>query len=149
MSHPLYLLDTNVVLTLVRGNALGRYIDTRFGLTTQKRRPFISVVTHGEVLALAQRNDWGDAKLAALQSALDGFVTIDIYATEVFQAYASMDIYSQRHPDGSRNMGKNDLWIAACAKVVGATLLTTDQDFNHLSPTLLSVVFIDPAHGRA
>lgn len=29
-------------------------------------------------------------------------------------------------------LGKNDLWIAAAAKVSGATLLTTDPDFDIL-----------------
>jgi len=33
----------------------------------------------------------------------------------------------------SRNMGKNDLWIAATAHVSNAILLTTDRDFDHLN----------------
>lgn len=32
----------------------------------------------------------------------------------------------------ARNMGKNDLWIAATAAMSEATLLTTDNDFDHL-----------------
>jgi predicted nucleic acid-binding protein len=67
----LYLLDTNVVLALVRGGALGTYIDATFGLSAGKRRPAISVVTHGELRVLASRNGWGGAKLAALQNALN------------------------------------------------------------------------------
>ena len=31
-------------------------------------------------------------------------------------------------------MGKNDLWIASTTKLFNATLLTTDDDFLHLSP---------------
>jgi len=42
-------------------------------------------------------------------------------------------------------MGKNDLWIAACAKAAGARLLTTDEDFDHLADSMLTVEFIDPA----
>lgn len=34
--------------------------------------------------------------------------------------------------DSSRNMGKNDLWIAATAHALNAALLTTDGDFEHL-----------------
>ena len=30
-------------------------------------------------------------------------------------------------------MGKNDLWIAAIAHVTGATLVTTDKDFDQLA----------------
>lgn len=140
----LYLLDTNVVLALVRGRALGLFIDSTFGLSTAKRRPAISVVTHGEVRALASRNRWGEDKLTALQGMLDALVTVDVNVAEVIDAYVEIDIYSQQHPDGARNMGKNDLWIAACAKASGATLLTTDKDFDHLNPGLLTVKYIDP-----
>lgn len=140
----LYLLDTNVVLALLRGKALGAFIDSTFGLSTSKRRPAISVVTHGEVRALASRNGWAGAKLTALQKALDALVTVDINVTEVIDAYVEIDIYSQQEAAGARNMGKNDLWIAACAKASGATLLTTDKDFDHLSPGLLTVTYIDP-----
>ncbi|MBK8412679.1 MAG: hypothetical protein IPL19_32470 [Sandaracinaceae bacterium] len=110
----MYLLDTNVVLALVRGSALGTYIDTSFRLSAGKRRPAISVVTHGELRVLASRNGWGGAKLAALQNALNALVTVDINVAEVIDAYVEIDVYSQQHPDGARNMGKNDLWIAAC-----------------------------------
>jgi len=41
-------------------------------------------------------------------------------------------------------MGKNDIWIAACAKASGATLLTTDRDFDRLNPHLLSVEYVAP-----
>ncbi len=146
----LYLLDTNVVLALVRGGPLGQYIDVTYGLRKAKRRPTISVVTHGEVRVLARRNNWGDDKCAALQRALDALVTVDVNITEVIDAYVEIDIYSQLHPDGARNMGKNDLWIAACAMASGATLLTTDKDFDHLhasppDPGLLTVSYIDPS----
>ena len=141
----LYLFDTNVVLALVRGSALGTYIDTSFRLSAGKRRPAISVVTHGELRVLASRNGWGGAKLAALQNALNALVTVDINVAEVIDAYVEIDVYSQQHPDGARNMGKNDLWIAACAKASGATLLTTDKDFDHLTPGMISVEYVDPA----
>lgn len=144
MSPRVYLLDTNVVLALVRGRELGARINRQFGLTASKRRPLVSVVTHGEVRVLASRNGWGDAKLDALRGALEGLVTVDIHVAEVLDAYVAIDLYSQRHPDGARNMGKNDLWIAACAKAAGATLLTTDRDFSHLAPDVVGVEFIDP-----
>jgi len=41
-------------------------------------------------------------------------------------------------------MGKNDLWIAATAAVTGATLLTTDRDFDKLAPRFLAREWIDP-----
>ena len=39
----------------------------------------------------------------------------------------------------ARNMGKNDLWIAATASVAAAVLITEDQDFDHLDGVFVSV----------
>ena len=48
-------------------------------------------------------------------------------------------------PEGARNMGKNDIWIAATALHTGLPLLTTDEDFRFLDGVLLQVFWIDPA----
>jgi predicted nucleic acid-binding protein len=45
----------------------------------------------------------------------------------------------------ARNMGKNDLWIAATAHVLGASLLTTDKDFAHLHSVFVDLVEV-PQH---
>lgn len=55
-------------------------------------------------------------------------MVVDINHPAVIDTYARLDLVSQSHPDGARNMGKNDLWIATCAKAAGAKLLTTDND---------------------
>jgi predicted nucleic acid-binding protein len=65
----------------------------------------------------------------------------------VIDAYIDLDIASQRHPKGARNMGKNDLWIAASAMVSGAYLLTTDGDFDHLVPDYVSGSVLDRETG--
>jgi predicted nucleic acid-binding protein len=138
------LLDTNVILALVRANDLGQDIDKRFGLTTATQRPFASIVSLGEVHVLARRNGWGEKKLAALENALDNLVVVDINHPSVIEAYVTLDLVSQNHSEGARNMGKNDLWIAACAKAAGAWLLTTDKDFSHLIPDHLNGEVIVP-----
>ena len=120
MNERLYLLDTNVVLALVRGQALGAFIDGKYSLRASKVRPFVCVVTLGEVRVLAHRNGWGSAKFEALEHALTQFVTIDINRPQVLDAYVALDLASQSHPSGSRNMGKNGLWIAAAAKAAKA-----------------------------
>jgi tRNA(fMet)-specific endonuclease VapC len=57
--------------------------------------------------------------------------------------YAEIDVYSQSHhpilrlPTSARKMGKNDLWIAATAAILNATLLSTDADFEHLDNLFL------------
>ena len=137
------------VLTLVRGNALATFVNGKFGLRALKVRPMISVVTHGEVRVLAARNGWGDRKLSALQNALNNLVTVDINHSDVLDAYVEIDLFSQSHPDGARNMGKNDLWIAACTKASGATLLTTDKDFDHLASGLQSLEYVDPSSAKS
>jgi tRNA(fMet)-specific endonuclease VapC len=144
MSEPLYLLDTNVLLFLTRGSALGKHIDARFGLRAARQRPLVCVVSHGEVWVLARRNGWGDEKQAALRNLLENVVNVDINHPRVIDAYVELDLVSQSNPAGARNMGKNDLWIAAAAKASGATLLTTDNDFDHLIPDHLAGVVIDP-----
>ena len=38
-------------------------------------------------------------------------------------------------------MGKNDLWIAATAASINATLVTSDKDFGHLDGVFLNVIY--------
>ena len=144
MSEVLYLLDTSVVLHLVRGGDLGRHIDATYGLSTASSRPLVCIVTHGEARVMARRNGWGEPKLKALQRAIDDLVTVDISAPTVIDAYVELDLVSQASPAGARTMGKNDLWIAAAARASEARLLTTDRDFDHLIPDYLDGDVIDP-----
>jgi len=61
--------------------------------------------------------------------------------------YAQIDAFSQNKiadrplPNGktARNMGKNDLWIAATTSVLQATLLTLDYDFEHLEEQFINL----------
>jgi len=64
---------------------------------------------------------------------------INIDYDEVLEAYAEID-YVLR----SQQMGKNDMWIAAVAKVTGFTLLTTDRAFGLLYGKQISGEWIDP-----
>ena len=45
--------------------------------------------------------------------------------------------------DSSRNMGKNDLWIAATASITNSKLITSDKDFNHLNGKYLDLILIE------
>src|SRR5258706_5295855 len=95
MASAVYLLDTNVVLQLLRGKVLGRYLASTFGLLNTMNRPLISIVTHGELGVMADRNKWGTQKLGALQSALDNLVTIDLNDRSVLQAYVNVQRFSR------------------------------------------------------
>jgi tRNA(fMet)-specific endonuclease VapC len=69
----------------------------------------------------------------------------DIHSEDVIDNYAAIDTFSQGHSKthtlgmSARNMGKNDLWIAATA-AIGAKLLTSDNDFDHLIGVYLDVI---------
>jgi predicted nucleic acid-binding protein len=142
MSDRLYLLDTSVLLALVRGQELGGQIARRFGLLQARQRPLVCIVSHGEIWVLARRNSWGAERHQALQTMLDNLVTVPLEHPGVIDAYVHLDLYSHTHPQGARTMGKNDLWIAAAARASGATLLTTDQTFAHLVPDEVSGVIL-------
>ncbi len=105
----------------------------------------ISYASVGESLAFALKNKWGIAKHEKLEKLLEMFEALPISSRPLADAYAEIDAFSQgRHPTlvstfTARNMGKNDLWIAATTHVYKATLLTTDNDFDHLMPHFLTV----------
>jgi predicted nucleic acid-binding protein len=144
MTHRPYLLDTNVLLLLVRGGPQGHAIDARFRLRESVVRPCISIVTVGEIRVLAQRQSWGEARREVLERTLSAVVVVDINHPSVLDAYVEMALACDTHPSGARVMGKNDLWIAACARAADAFLLTTDKDFNHLVPSIVRGEVIPP-----
>lgn len=138
-----YLLDTNILVALIRGGALGRFIDATYQLRHQPNKPLISAVTKGEVRSLARQFKWGAAKRQTLIQLLQNeVVSLDIDHPAIMDAYEEIDWFSLSHSVGAYQMGKNDLWIAATAKASGAVLLTTDTDFNHLDPAHLTRVCI-------
>ncbi|MBE2253165.1 MAG: PIN domain-containing protein [Myxococcus sp.] len=142
-----YLLDTSVMMLLVRGEEPARVIDQRFGLSSAAERPLVSIVTHAELHLLALSNGWGVKKMSALAATLANVVTVEILSGSILEAYVALSLASRRHRPSARAMSDNDLWIAATAKVAHATLLTTDKDFTHLSPNHCRVVLIDPHTG--
>jgi predicted nucleic acid-binding protein len=145
MSDRLYLLDTNILLLMMRAGDLGQHITEMYRLRDLEQRPLVCIVSHGEARVMARRRSWGEEKRAALQNLLEEFTTVDINTHDVIEAYVDFTLVSQAHPAGARNMGKNDLWIAACARAAGARLLTTDGDLEHLIPEHLDGEVIDPA----
>lgn len=132
-----YLLDTNILVHQVRRDAVGERIRTLYTPLMAEPRPFISVVTDGELRSLGFQLGWGQGKTEQAHYLLTYFQRLTIDSEEVLQAYALIDTFSERI---GRSMGKNDLWIAAAVHVTGATLLTTDKDFDHLAPHFLTRV---------
>jgi tRNA(fMet)-specific endonuclease VapC len=140
-----YLLDTNVLLALIRGNALGARIDEAFELRASLHQQVVSIVTQAELLVLADRHKWASEKRGSLDRALENLVIVPIDSVELVQAYAAIASADWSAPGGTRNMGKNDIWIAATALYTNLPLLTTDKDFRFLHNNPLQIMWIDPS----
>lgn len=138
---PLYLLDTNILVHLVRRDALGQTILANYALLTLEPKPLISIVTDGELRSLTYQFAWGEQRIDQALFLLDYFGRVPIDTLEQLHTYAVIDARSRR---AGVKMGKNDVWIAAAGHVTGATLLTTDRDFDHLPSDLLTREWIDP-----
>ncbi|MEL6559321.1 MAG: type II toxin-antitoxin system VapC family toxin [Bacteroidota bacterium] len=142
-----FLLDTNICLAFVRGHESYNSIERELKLDAEDCINMISVVTKAELLSLGKKLGWGGPKLAKLNRLLDKLYIIDINNSDhqLIEAYYTIDAYSQgklseRPLNGSaKNMGKNDLWIAATAYVANAGLVTMDGDFDHLNSEFLTV----------
>lgn len=141
----LYLFDTNILIHLVRESSLGDYVRQKYRPLVADPRPLISVVTEGELRSLAHQWKWGAHRKDQMRFFLRHLHRAPVDAEDVFEAYAMIDAFSEStgHP-----MGKNDLWIAAAANATGATIVTTDTDFDHLQPDFFSVDWIDPEKFR-
>src|SRR5690348_6353432 len=145
-----FLLDTGIVLGYVRAASYAEYVDKKYDILANI--PLVSVVSRGEIYSLAIQNKWGSPRLKLLDDLLRKLPVVDINDEQIIRRYAEIDAYSLARnsatplPKGqtARPMGKNDLWIAATASVVRASLITTDHDFDHLNSVFVEVVYIDP-----
>lgn len=131
-------------MALIRGNALGSQIDAAYGLRASLQRHVVSIASQAEVCVLADRNEWGAAKRDALRMMFEQLVIIAIDGQTLIDAYVQIAAADKNWPEGPRNLGKNDLWIAATALHTGLPLLTTDKDFQFLDNNSLKVLWINP-----
>lgn len=147
-----YLLDTGLLLGHIRGAGYAEYAERTYALSQPPNVSLVSVVSKGEIYSLAIQLGWGTQKKEALDELLRRVPAVDINTDRIIRRYAEIDAYSQGKdrtrplPNGmsSRNVGKNDIWIAATSSVLNATLMTTDRDFDHLNNVFLNVVYINP-----
>ena len=113
-----YFLDTNILVHLIRRDAIGQLLRDNYALFLAEPRPMISDVTEGEFRSLAIQWNWGIQKKEQLEFVLSYFWRIAINTGEVFEAYAAIDAYSE---SVGCPMGKNDVWIAASAFITRHT----------------------------
>jgi len=142
------LLDTNILLYLSKNpkRVLGN-IPVDF----DNDRVYLSIVSIGELKSLAFQNNWSIERWDVVKNFYDSCNVLEVNES-LINAYSQIDAYSQRRNPGydeygfatPRNMGKNDLWIAATAALLGLTLVTTDKDFDHLHQVFMEVKRITP-----
>lgn len=143
-----YILDTNILIYLIRENTVVRAELTNHGIFEPENTVSISIASFGEILSFALQNNWGERKKNNLETLIADLRPIPILKRELVDAYAEIDTYSKGKlatrplPTGhtARKMGKNDLWIAATAHLTQATLITNDNDFDHLNGVYFSII---------
>jgi len=142
------LLDTNILIHLIK-SPNSRLTTPVINFDNQK--VFISICSIGELKSIALQNNWGEQKRQALDAVIYESIIVEINEA-MANTYAEIDAFSQRRNpsysnykfDTPRNMGKNDLWIASTAALLGLKLVTTDADFNHLHQVFMEVQHIKP-----
>jgi predicted nucleic acid-binding protein len=90
-----YLLDTSVILHLVRGKALGQHIRVNYDLLHCQPRPLVCVVSLAEARVLAESNGWGAAKRNALDAAFRSLTVVNISHPRVIDAYVKLDLHAR------------------------------------------------------
>lgn len=144
-----YLLDTNIIVIYSRDSEIADRIEEKFQLFDQKNSLAISIVTLGELDALIKKLKLGEKRKQKIDRILNSVAKIGLNHKEIISRYGDIDAFSQgkiRHSGvkfSSRNMGKNDMWIAATASAFELTLVTTDQDFDHLDGVYINLEQID------
>lgn len=132
-----YLFDTNILVYIIKGHSILAGLESEISSDTNNLR-IISIVSKGEIESIALQFKWGEKRSQQLETLLNLFLIVPVDSNQIVKAYSEIDAFSQgKHPtmrlqDSSRNMGKNDLWIAATASVTNSILVTADSDFDHL-----------------
>ncbi len=145
------LYDTGILIYIVRDNSIDENV--RKMINPNGLEEFISVVNKAEALSIANRNAWGKAKILKLNRLFHGITIVDISDDSTIDKYVEIDVFSQkqrgnRKEDSPRNMGKNDLWIAATSSSLGFRLITTDKDYDHLQDDFLERSYFPPESFR-
>lgn len=144
-----YLLDTNILLIYGRSAEIANRIEEDLNLFNGSHNLGISVVTLGELDSLTKQFNYGKRRITEIEKLLKGLFVIDINVKPIIERYGEIDAYSQGKLEGksvefsARNMGKNDLWIAATASYYDMNLVTADKDFQHLKNQYLSLTQIN------
>lgn len=132
-----YLVDTNVLIDMANGKC------PLTALVAKADRVLISPIVQGEYMAGVRHGDRHGAK----KRAYDRFLALSNVSVPPLTA-TTADHYArlwQYLTDTGRRIPSNDIWIAAHAMELAATLVTADRHFDAI-PNL--PVLFAPAPGR-
>ena len=144
-----YFFDTNAILIYLKDRDKKDWLDDNYDPLGNENTAIISVVVLGELESISLRNNWGQRRVKNLQMFLQDFLIADINSRDIIKRYGEIDAFSQGRlkdkplGDSSRNMGKNDLWIAATTSITNSKLITSDKDFKHLNGKYLDLILIE------
>jgi tRNA(fMet)-specific endonuclease VapC len=114
-----FMLDTNIVSAIVReprGKVLGRLLEVG------EQNAFISIITHGEIWYGVMKN--GSEELARKVAAVTRRLHVAPLQLPTDQRYAEIRLALRQ----GKNIGPNDLWIAAHALALDAVLVTDNEN---------------------
>lgn len=123
-----YLLDTNAISAIMRED--GKMMSWLSSVGTEDR-VLVCPVTRGEILfglerlAAGKRRSELEVKARRLFAALE----CEPISSAAGDRYASVKAARQRR---GLPLDENDLWLAATALAIGATLVTRDTDFREI-----------------
>jgi len=143
-----YLWDTNILLHKLRNTSSYQYWNHQYSFFSRENAIYLSIINIGEIESLSFQLNWGNSRRFILQEMINKTTILNIYE-ETIQAYARIDAFSQNKLSGNllnnsaRNMGKNDIWLAATAQVGNLTFVTTDNDFDHLDQTFINLLKLE------
>jgi predicted nucleic acid-binding protein len=144
-----YLLDTNILLIYSRNSDVAKRLQASYKLFGKENNLSVSIVTIGELDALIKKFNIGKKRQKVINDMLSDIAVLKLTNKKIIQKYGDIDSFSQgklnneKSKFSARNMGKNDIWIAATASVYDLTLVTTDKDFNHLDGEYINLEYVD------
>ncbi len=133
MNREVYLLDTNIVGYLLNGRSSAAR--ARFREAEDKVICGVSALTEAEVRYGCARRP----SATRLREEVDNFLmSVQIFPWNSAAAHSYAKLRAQLPAEG-RGLALMDMLIAAHAHALGATLVTRDTAFSHLSDTLTVV----------
>lgn len=145
------VIDTNILILQNRNSAIWQEIEKTYFPKGVKNFGIISFATQAEIRSIATRLKWGKPRKERLERFLKQLYVVHSNAINLEKLYTQIDAFSQnQHKSlslpkgmGAKNMGKNDIWIAATAAICNAPLVSTDRDFEHLNRVFFNFIYID------